>query len=215
MTTPTHIFSRCIFVYMVIIVIFNHIDILLCCLFTYTIAETCVFCRYRARVCIAILNVIKERVKCWVRIDRRDWPVTENETVVVDSPPSMPKHDHAWRIKNPITLTSQWARWRLKSPAYGLFTQLFIQVQIKEDITAPRHWPLCGEFIGDRWILRTKGQQRGKCFHLMTSSWLQGPILSTWLSLNPPYKVWDGITYPFTNPIGCTVEVCWSLWMDK
>ena len=145
MTTPTHIFSRCIFVYMVIIVIFNHIDILLCCLFTYTIAETCVFCRYRARVCIAILNVIKERVKCWVRIDRRDWPVTENETVVVDSPPSMPKHDHAWRIKNP----------------------------------------------------------------------LQGPILSTWLSLNPPYKVWDGITYPFTNPIGCTVEVCWSLWMDK
>ena len=23
----------------------------------------------------------------------------------------------------------------------------------------------------DRWILRTKGQLRGKCFHLMTSSW--------------------------------------------
>ena len=70
----------------------------------------------------------------------------------------------------PITLTSQWARWRLKSPASGLFTQLFIQVQIKENIKAPRHWPLCGEFTGDRWILRTKGQLRGKCFHLMTSS---------------------------------------------
>ena len=25
----------------------------------------------------------------------------------------------------------------------------------------------------DRWIPRTKGQLRGKCFHLMTSSWLQ------------------------------------------
>ena len=24
---------------------------------------------------------------------------------------------------------------------------------------------------GHRWIPRTKGQQRGKCFHLMTSSW--------------------------------------------
>ena len=24
----------------------------------------------------------------------------------------------------------------------------------------------------DRWIPRTKGQSRGKCFHLMTSSWL-------------------------------------------
>ena len=46
------------------------------------------------------------------------------------------------------------------------------QTQIKENIKAPRHWPLCGEFIGDRWIRRTNGQLRGKCFHLMTSSWL-------------------------------------------
>ena len=28
-----------------------------------------------------------------------------------------------------------------------------------------RHWPIWG----DRWIPRTKGQLRGKCFHLMTS----------------------------------------------
>ena len=39
-----------------------------------------------------------------------------------------------------------------------LFTQPFIQAQIKENIKAPRHWPLCGEFTGDRWIPRTKGQ---------------------------------------------------------
>ena len=31
-------------------------------------------------------------------------------------------------------------------------------------------WPLCGEFTGDRWIPRTNGQLRGKCFHLMTLS---------------------------------------------
>ena len=37
-------------------------------------------------------------------------------------------------------------------------TQPFIQVQIKENIKALRHWPLCGEFTGDRWIPRTKGQ---------------------------------------------------------
>ena len=42
--------------------------------------------------------------------------------------------------------------------------------QIKENIKAPRHWPLCEEFTGDRWIPRTNGQLRGKCFHLMTSS---------------------------------------------
>ena len=50
-----------------------------------------------------------------------------------------------------------------------LFTQPFIQTQIKENIKAPRHWPLCGEFTEDRWIPHTNGQQRGKCFHLMTS----------------------------------------------
>ena len=54
--------------------------------------------------------------------------------------------------------------------ASRLFTQPFIQTQIKENIKAPRHWPLCGEFTGDRWIPRTNGQWRGKCFHLMTSS---------------------------------------------
>ena len=39
-----------------------------------------------------------------------------------------------------------------------IVTQFFIQTQIKENIKAPRHWPLCGEFTGDRWIPRTKGQ---------------------------------------------------------
>ena len=27
-----------------------------------------------------------------------------------------------------------------------------------ENIKAPRHWPLCGEFTVDRWIPRTNGQ---------------------------------------------------------
>ena len=39
-----------------------------------------------------------------------------------------------------------------------LLTQAFIQAQIKENIKAPRHWPLWGEFTGDRWIPRTKGR---------------------------------------------------------
>ena len=39
--------------------------------------------------------------------------------------------------------TLRWARYRLKSPASRLFTQSFIQAQIKEHIKAPRHWPLC------------------------------------------------------------------------
>ena len=50
---------------------------------------------------------------------------------------------------NFITMTSQWARWRLKSPASPLFTRPFIRAPIKENIKAPRHWPLRGEFTGD------------------------------------------------------------------
>ena len=81
-----------------------------------------------------------------------------------------------------ITVTSWWARWRLKSPASQLFTQPFIRVQIKENIKAPRHWPLCGEFTGDRWIPRTNGQWHGKCCHLMTSSWC--PEFISWTCAN-------------------------------
>ena len=40
-------------------------------------------------------------------------------------------------------------------------TQPFIQTLIKENTKAPRHWPLFGEFTGQRWIPRTKGQERG------------------------------------------------------
>ena len=43
-------------------------------------------------------------------------------------------------------MTLHWPRWRLKSPASRLFTESFIQAQIKENTKAPRHWPLCGEF---------------------------------------------------------------------
>ena len=81
-----------------------------------------------------------------------------------------------WRLKivshvslhyNDVTM----GRWRLKSPASRLFTQPFIRAQIKGNIKASRHWPLCGEFTDDRCIPRTYGQYRGKCFHLMKSSW--------------------------------------------
>ena len=39
-------------------------------------------------------------------------------------------------------------QWRLNSPATRLFTQPFIQAQIKENIKALRHWPLCGNSPG-------------------------------------------------------------------
>ena len=32
------------------------------------------------------------------------------------------------------------------------------QALFKENIKAPRHWPVWGEFTGDQWIPRTKDQ---------------------------------------------------------
>ena len=78
-----------------------------------------------------------------------------------------------------ITVTSYWARWRLKSPPSQLFTQPFILFRRRSrKIQAPRYWPLCGELTRDRWIPPTECPWRGKCFHLMTSSWHVGPLLS-------------------------------------
>ena len=41
---------------------------------------------------------------------------------------------------------------------FRMFAQPLIQAQIKENIKAPRHRPLWGEFTDYRWIPRTKGQ---------------------------------------------------------
>ena len=41
---------------------------------------------------------------------------------------------------------------------------MITMAHIKEYFKARRHWPLWGEYTGDRWIARTKGQQREKMF---------------------------------------------------
>ena len=56
-------------------------------------------------------------------------------------------------------MTPQWLRWRLKSPAYQVFAQPFVQALLKENIKAPRHWPLWGEFTGDRSIPLTGNKE--------------------------------------------------------
>ena len=85
-----------------------------------------------------------------------------------------------WRInqRHPIacpciTVTSSWVWWHPKS-AVSIVWELFVQVQIKENIKALHHWPLWGESTGDWWIPLTKGQWHRKCFNLMTSSWGRG-----------------------------------------
>ena len=58
------------------------------------------------------------------------WPIVSRKRFLVMT--------SSWSTKlwatyeDTITVTSPWARWRLKSPAYRLFTQLFVQVVTSE-----------------------------------------------------------------------------------
>ena len=100
---------------------------------------------------------------CTQSMQRTWWSVTSTTIVTVSY----------WMISDWNSMKMQIFKLNeksLKSQASRLFAQSFVQVWIKENIKAPRHRPLWGESTGDRWIPLTKGQQRGKCFLLMTSS---------------------------------------------
>ena len=65
------------------------------------------------------------------------------------------------RLRNP-SISLQWRHngrddVSNHQPHDCLLNRLF-KAQIKENIQAPRHWPLWGEFIGDQWIPHTKDQ---------------------------------------------------------
>ena len=69
----------------------------------------------------------------------------------LERPSTQPVKSANWApclIPFDITVTSWWAQWLLKSAVSRLFTQPFVEAQIKENIKAPRHWPLWGESIG-------------------------------------------------------------------
>ena len=65
-------------------------------------------------------------------------------------------------IQNPvlITVTLWCGRWRLKLPVSRFFTHVFIQTQIKENVKAPRHWPLWGKFTGEFPIQRASNAEK-------------------------------------------------------
>ena len=98
-----------------------------------------------------------------------------------------------------LTFTLQWRHNERDGvshhqPHHCLLIRLF-KAHLKENIKAPRHWPSWGEFIGDRWIPRTKRPVTRKCFHLMTLSWFVMP--------------WPFCNVPFTIPLSPTqLHIC-------
>ena len=117
-------------------------------------------------VIVSLNKLLNERSRCrWFQTPWRSWGVILSGECLRSGPyrpmwrrrrshTCLPKRSHnysRWEITMSarlLTLTSWWPRWHLKSPASRLFTQPFIQTQIKENIKAPCHWPLCGEFTG-------------------------------------------------------------------
>ena len=92
----------------------------------------------------------------WCRVHPNDfvfvvflWLVSANLTQIIqgysDAIEIIMRLSQLHKSSDVITLTSQWAQWRLKSPASGLFIQLFIQVQVKENIRKLRVTGLCVE----------------------------------------------------------------------
>ena len=63
-------------------------------------------------------------------------------------------HHHIWNLTYWISL--QWRHNGSDSVSnhqpHDCLLRRFFQTQIKENIKAPRHWPLCREFTRDRWF---------------------------------------------------------------
>ena len=104
---------------------------------------------------------------------------------------------------------------RMSAVAYEITSISIVQVQIKQNIKAPRHWPLQEEFTGDRWIPRKKAASNAENVSIRwrhyvkfvegTSSWMISSIAfvkkkvskrTIWLRLPHPWPfVWHPSSY--------------------
>ena len=121
----------------------------------------------KVHICTCIFLTVLKRESalstgCWQSLWRSgrscviQWPLRTFDPISTLSKFCATSRDLKWSLNE-----ATWSLnllWRLKSQTSRLFTQPFIQAQIKENIRAPRHWSLWGELTGDRWIPRTKGQ---------------------------------------------------------
>ena len=97
-------------------------------------------------------------------------------------------------------MTSQWASLCLKSPVSRMFAQPFVQALIKENLKAPRQWPLWGNPPVTCGSPHT-GPVTRKCFHLMLSSWKGSPVFP-WKF----HKAWKKFLH-VSRPIHCNATL--------
>ena len=70
--------------------------------------------------------------------------------------------------------------------------QAFVKTQIKENINAPRHWPLWGEFPGDRWF----PSQRASNAENVSLRWHHNGDVITWPALVPIPRILETCSTP-------------------
>ena len=145
--------------------LFQHFNLISEGTISQVVVSQCVY-RFNKRVYVDSLNFFHRHICCILRCWQEKWYNLIEKyrkfhmPSVATCAPHLPNELSVQLGMDMlrITVTSLWARWRLKSPASRLFTELFIRAHIKENITAPCLWPLCGDFTEDRWIPRTNGQ---------------------------------------------------------
>ena len=82
-----------------------------------------------------------------------------------------------------------------------------ITINLHDDVIKwkqfPRYWPLCGEFTGPRWILRTKGQWRGALMFSLICVWI-----NDWVNNR---EAGDLRRYHALNDVTVMIKTC-SIW---
>ena len=115
-----------------------------------TLIEQCfIFCNIVTVAHISIFKPLLLAEISWISIEFVAWRSNDIPIKLGNAFPTLCRN---FKRGSVITVTSQWARWHLKSSASRLFPQPFVQRKIKESIKAPRHWPFLRESTGDRWI---------------------------------------------------------------
>ena len=106
-------------------------------------------CGVCVRACVRAACVRRACVRACVR-SRSRVPISGKLSMVINEWLHLisPINSTVVMLFSTIVFRASSSHSRLKSPASRLFTQSFIQTQMKENIKAPRHWPLCGEFTG-------------------------------------------------------------------
>ena len=122
---------------------------------------------------------------------------TVETPVISEAIPQVYRHCN---VRASITVTSWWAQWRLKSPVSRSFTQPFIQVQIKQNISVPGDWPFLRGI--HQWPVNSphKGPVTRKMFPFgdVIMHWLQ--LLLPLLPLRLSGTYWGQLSQPLLTP---------------